>query len=290
MRILIATIVVALTSVVPSSSWADENVVLSGRVTDATTSSVVAGATVFISGSSGLARTLTTDATGRYTTVLEPGPYNVIFVHGSSRTSSKIVVKESEPAWLDGRVDVTSGEVIVIEERLNPPVAPKPKDFHAAKAPPYSDKAILTNAWTKAWLLLDVNERGVVERMKFLKRPGYDLEQIARSQASQLHFEPAKDRFGHPVRSYVVWPIEWPAAWWLVAFNGTRSGMPHYTMVWGEKVRVDDIRNTKAYVPCEGTGPWNWNAPDGLYLYKDCSRPDLTQALREEWMPSTVRR
>src|SRR5262249_9352633 len=158
------------------------------------------------------------------------------------------------------------------------PVPPQPKDFHPSKAPPYSDKAILTNAWTKAWLLLDVNEHGVVERMKFLKRPGYDLEQIARSEASRLHFEPARDQFGKPVRRCVVWPIGWPVAWWLGAFNGTRSGMPPYRWYPGGSVRIDNIPNSSSYVPCEGTGPWNWLAPPGLYLYKDCSQPDLTQA------------
>jgi hypothetical protein len=166
---------------------------------------------------------------------------------------------------------VGRGEVIEIHD---PPVKPKPLNFKPSKAPPYSDKAILTDAWTKAWMLLDVSTSGVVTRVKFLKRPGYDLEKIALSEAFKLRFDPARDNHGQPVRTYVIWPIEWPSAWWLSDFVGTRSAMP--PIVGFPPRRLD------ANVPCKGSGPLSL---DSIHpAYKDCSRPDLSKAAVEPWV------
>jgi len=104
---------------------------------------------------------------------------------------------------------VGKGEVIEIHD---PPVKPKALNFNPRKTPPYSDAAVLSDAWTKAWMLLDVSERGDVTRVKFLKRPGFDLEKIAIKEAFKLKFSPARDGRGNPLRVYVVWPIEWPSA------------------------------------------------------------------------------
>ena len=171
------------------------------------------------------------------------------------------------------------GETIEIHDYRPPAVLPKAKNFVASKAPPYSDAAILSDAWTKAWMLLDVDEHGDVTRVKFLKRPGYDLENIATKEAFRLKFEPARDEKGNRVKTLVVWPIEWPSAGWLITFTGTRSRMP-------ETVGFPP-RSQAAFVPCAGSGPWRMGS---IYpaVYKDCSRPDLKRASKEAWiLPKT---
>ena len=83
-------------------------------------------------------------------------------------------------------------------------------------APAYSDRAIESDRWAVAWMLLDIDETGKVQRVKFLKYPGLDLETIAVKEALKLQFEPAIAMDGKPQRSWIVWPIEWPSYWWLV--------------------------------------------------------------------------
>ncbi len=247
---------------------------LSGRVLDATHGGPVEGALVMIAGPQGLERTVTTDVAGRYSALVRPGTYRLVFVHGESRTSGRVDVAPGRAAVLDGRVDSVAGEVIVIRGRVKPPVAPKPTNFSPLKAPPYSERAILSDAWTTAWLLLDIDERGKLLRFKFLKRPGYDLEQIALGEIRKLRFEPARDGSGRPMRSWLVWSIEWPSAWWLSMFVGTRSAMPK--IVGFPPRRQDD------HVPCAGSGPMHLGSLHPTY--KDCSRPDLSKAAAEPWV------
>lgn len=166
------------------------------------------------------------------------------------------------------------GEVIVLEGRAPPETPPRPTNFVKTKAPPYSDRAISSDAWTKAWLLLEIDERGVVTRLKFLKRPGYDLEKIAIEEAFKLRFKPAYDGVGRPMRSTLVWEIEWPSAWWLSTFVGTRSAMPKIVGFPG--------RRQDHYVPCRGSGPLNLGSIRPTY--KDCSKPDLAKIKTEAWI------
>ncbi|HEU0033210.1 MAG TPA: carboxypeptidase-like regulatory domain-containing protein [Kofleriaceae bacterium] len=247
---------------------------LGGTVRDRDTGTAVEGALVLIAGEHGLAHTLTTDKAGHYAIALPPGTYNVVFVHGTSRTSGKVVVESGTPATLDGRVESLRGEVIVIRDRPAPAVEAKPKNFSSIKAPPYSERAILSDAWTKAWLLLDVDERGRVTRYKFLKKPGYDLESIAGSEVGKLVFEPARDGDGKPMKSWVVWGIEWPSNGWLVKFLGVATRMPPLVGF--------PPRSMAASVPCAGEGPLNLGS---LYpTYRDCSTPDLSKADAEPWV------
>src|SRR5262249_28322597 len=174
-------------------------------------------------------------------------------------------------AHLDAKVDVGSGEVIVIEDRTAPA---KAKNFKPLKAPPYSDEAVLTDAWTRAWLLLDVDERGHVVRLKVLKHPGYDLEAIAGAGAFKRELGRAGDAAGKPIRTWVVWDIEWPSAWWLSTFVGTRASMP--PIVGFPPRRLD------AHVPCAGSGPLNLGSIHPVY--KDCSKPDMSRAAKERWI------
>ena len=170
---------------------------------------------------------------------------------------------------------ITNGEVIVIRDRVTPAVKPKPKNWSREQAPPYSDRAIVSDAWTKAHLLLDIDERGVVTRFKWLKRPGFDLEPIAVAQISGLRFEPARNADGAAIKSYNTWEIEWPSAGWLVAFIGTRTRMP--------PLRGFPARRMDASVPCKDHGE-----PMHLFsLYpvlRDCSKPELSRAVNEPWV------
>jgi hypothetical protein len=245
---------------------------LSGRVIDSQLGTPVESATVLVAGPTGVEHTLTTDAAGRFRTAVKPGSYILVFVYGSARSSTRIVVGDS-PATVDGKVDSTEGETIVIKDRIRPPVPPKATNHKPMKAPPYSDKALLQDAWTKAWLLLDIDQTGKLLRMKWLKKPGYDLEQIAISEIKKLKFEPARDSSGRAIRAFIVWGIEWPSAWWLDKFVGTRSGMP--PLVGFPPRRKDD------YVPCKGSGPWHMGSLHKTY--KDCSVPNLKDAAKADW-------
>lgn len=269
MRALTITTVLMLSS----TAIADDALShLRGRVLDQTSGVPVEGALVMVSGPSGLVATLNTNSDGEYAATVAPGTYNVIFAHGKSRTSGRISVEAD--ATLDGTLDAMMGEVIVIRDKIKPPVPPKPKNFKPRATPPYSDKAVLSDAWTKAHMLLDVDEHGRVLRYKFLQRPGYDLEKIAEREVAKLEFDPAKDASGKPMRAWVVWSIEWPSAWWLEKLVGTRSTMP--PIVGFPPRRLD------SYVPCKGSGPWAMGSVHPTY--KDCSKPDLRKASAEKWI------
>lgn len=176
---------------------------------------------------------------------------------------------EDEPGAREVR-----GEVIVIEGKAPPSTPPAPTNYVKTAAPPYSDRAILSDAWTKAWLLLEIDERGAVSRLKFLNKPGYDLEEIAVAEAFKLHFTPALDGNKQPMRTTIVWEIEWPSAYWLGTFVGTRSAMP--PLVGFPPRRLDH------YVPCRGSGPWAMGSMRPTY--KDCSKPDLAKAKTAPWI------
>lgn len=168
------------------------------------------------------------------------------------------------------------GEVIKIEGRLLPKIKPRPKNHSPKRAPPYSDRALLSDAWTKAWLLLDVGADGQVTRFKFLKRPGYDLETIAASEVFRLKFEPARDHGDKPVRTLILWSIEWPSAGWLEKLVGTRSQMPPLVGI------PPHVRLMSDYVPCRGSGPWKMDSVHPTY--KDCSKPDWSNETNEPWI------
>jgi hypothetical protein len=174
------------------------------------------------------------------------------------------------------------GEIIVIDgHRPTPHVRPRVLNHVRTKAPPYSDAAIESDAWTRAWLLLDVDERGRVTRFKFIKRPGHDLEGIAAQQAFGLHFDPARDDGDRRIKSWVVWGIEWPSYWWLVMFVGTATRMPPLVGTMHPRPMSD-------YVPCRGSGPLNLDSAHPVY--RDCSLPDLSVSFdAEPWISAPAR-
>ncbi len=237
----------------------------------------LAGATVLILGPSGFEQHSETDRRGEYRVTLKStGKYHVVFTGYRSHDSRSFIVKPGSANRADGNLDPSTGEVIVIHDPPPPPViatAPPRR-----KLPAYSDYAIVHNTWTRAWLLLDIDETGKVLRFKFLKRPGADLEGIAASYVFGTTFEPARDGSGRAIRSRLVWDLEWPSHSWLIARTGVAAGIP------------PSIR----YVPCAGSGPLNLDMAahdsydrtltSGTAMYRDCSMPKLTPAHTEAWI------
>ena len=263
MRVL-ATIGVLLLLV--GVAGADDRRQLRGQVTDAKTGQPVEGATVFVAGVGGLQHELATDRRGQYAVKVRPGEYHVIFAFGKSRTSETVAVADGD-ATLDGRLDL-AGEVIVMHDTPPVVVTARPANDSVLRVWPYSDRAMLSDAWTRAWLLLEVTPEGEVARFKFLNRPGYDLEKIAVTEAFTLRFQPARDKDGKPVRSWVVWGSEWPASSFLQ--------------------NTSPVHRKYNHIPCKGSGrPWVINSKY-FVGYRDCSAPDLAKVDDKNepwWLP-----
>jgi hypothetical protein len=271
MRTVIATgVVLALTSIGSAET-------IRGQVTDRSTAKTVEGAVVHVRGPDG-ETTVSTDADGRYKVVVPPGKYRLTFMQGEAAVAGTIVVTAGNNTTFDAAITSKVDEVIVLESRPPPAVVPEPVDkFVRIKVPPYSDEAILKDAWTRAWLLLDVDEHGKVSQVKFLKKPGYNLEPIALAEAWKLEFTPAKNDRGQAVPSFVLWPIEWPSMYYLEHHTKNTTRMPEN---WGL-----GRGSRAAWIACKGSGPWVFTNRISSYTgYRDCSRPDMAKAKTEPWI------
>lgn len=145
-------------------------------------------------------------------------------------------------------------------------VLPHPKKNYHRMAPPYSDEAIQQDAWARAWVLLDLDARGSVQRVKLLTHPGHGLDTIAVDHAFKMKFDPAEDASGHAVGTLLLWSMEWPSYWWLVARDEPPNRVP-----WQAE-----------YVRCRNDGPMNL---DHLHKeYRDCRGPDLSRIAEEPWV------
>lgn len=264
-------LVLALVTALTASAAAEK---LTGQVLDRTSGEPIEGAVVNIANAAGASLTTTTTADGSYGFDVVPGRYQVTFLYGHARKVATVVVTDGSPTQLTGRIDGDLGEVIILDEEHRPAVAPEPiRTISDLRTPPYSERAILEDAWTRAWLLLDVDERGEVSRLKFLKRPGFDLEPHAIAEGFKLKFRPARDDQGRAVSTYVLWPIEWPAQSWLRYTQGQTTRLPESKPNGYNKANM---------VPCAGSGPWRMGS---VYKgYRDCTRPDLAAAKRESWI------
>lgn len=158
------------------------------------------------------------------------------------------------------------GETIVIEGHAPPTVQPKPVKNYFRIAPLYSDAAIESDAWGQAYVLLDIDARGTVTRLKLLKHPGHDLDLIAIDTAFRLRFSPARDASGHPIASSLIWPMEWPSYWWLIDLYGLATRIP------------DDLSN----VPCRGSGPLHVGSIHPVY--RDCETFPPSALETEPWV------
>ncbi len=228
---------------------------LSGRVTDAE-GKPLAGVQVHAVSKSGGDHAATTDRHGSYRLELAGGPGE----------PSMVYVHDQPGARLDGAIAASmaagsDGEAIAVDALIPPAVMPKPTSSPLA-IPEYSDAAIDKNAWAKAWLLLDIDATGAVTRVKFLKRPGFELDPIALRTAFALAFEPARDHADRPVRALMLWSFEWPSYFWMQKLHQElRNGVPAFV----------------TQVPCQRPNEYH---PE----FRDCSGPDLARAGYESWV------
>jgi len=265
-----------------ASVRADPAVELSGTVTDRVSGEPVSGVLVHAVGAGNQVKETTTDAAGGYHLSLPPGPYKIVFAFARAQQLSSIDLTEAKT--LDAKIDSASGETIVIHDPVKPKRLPKAKNYAPSKAPPYSDKAVTADAWTRAWMLLDIDENGTVVRFKWLKRPGYDLEKIAEGEVWKIKFDPALGPDGKPMRVQALWKFEWPSVGWIqLMTESTRSYSPSgVTAIQGDKASDFRAHSPFAYVPCAGESSANL---DSYYpTTRDCSQPDLAQADREPWI------
>ena len=183
-----------------------------GRVVDVL-GKPIANARVYVLPRGGGRLQTETNKDGRYGIELAAsGAYSVVIAVSRIHTYRQVLVSEHVTTTLDVEVetDIAGGEVIrIIDTKLPAPaVPPKPAVDHERKSLPYSPQAMERDAWARAFLLLDIDETGHVTRLKLLKRPGFDLDQIAIDEAFKLQFEPARDAAGRPVRTYIIWDME----------------------------------------------------------------------------------
>lgn len=288
---------------------------LVGRVTDILGKPIEGARIYVLSGG----RTQTgTDKDGRYSaTLYSSGAHSVVIAVGKVHTFRRVLINAGTATTLDIEVEIDSangGEVIkIVDHRLPAPaVQPKPLVDQTISLP-YSDEAKARDAWAKAWILLDIDEGGTVSRIKLMKRPGFGLDQIAIDESFKLRFEPARDAAGKPIRTYIVWQMEWPSWGWLVMGNGIASGRPPDHEDIKDKPRnpgnpypsgppsssSDSVRpklnvgqpywarppavsrpQALSSVPCAGSGPLNLDLRNRAY--RDCSPPpdpETTEAL-----------
>jgi len=263
MRSLLVVVIVAAAQI----ALADPETQLIGRITETATGRPIEGALVAISHGDTQLETIT-DKNGLYRfTVPEGGAYKVTYTYAYVKGEATTQLDPSKPNTFDAKLDVDSESVIFIRER-KAVVPPKMvKDARRKIAPEYSDAAIEKDAWTRAWLLLDIDDRGTVRRVKMLNAPGYDLESIALKQAFRTQFEPARDTNGRPVRSMLVWTIEWPSYWWMIMWEGVATRIPDHV----------------GYKPCRGSGqPLQLDSKHPVY--RDCSKPNLTRIGSAKWL------
>lgn len=199
-------------------------------------------------------RIVKTDKQGRYRIDLgtEEGQ-KFVFVRRSARINGQSL----ETSALE-----TGEEVFEIKEAEKPKVMPKPTSGTNV-IPPYSDEAREKDVWARAWLMLEIDDKGNVARMKMLHSPGYGLDEIAIRAAGDLSFEPARSISGKPVAALVLWAYEWPAYYWLIE----RKLSPE---------RLTDVVET---VACA-------NEPSNRSRLRDCTKADMSKAGELPWIPA----
>lgn len=288
---------------------------MTGRVTDVL-GRPIRNSRVYVLPRRGAPYRTRTNNEGRYRVqVTTTGTHGVVIGIDKAHTFRSVLVKQGATNTLDIDVELDSegGEVIRIEDKKRPQPKVKPQPLGDPRASlPYSDEAVERDAWARAWLLLDVDETGTVTRLKLLKRPGFALERICIQKAFELRFSPALDHGGRPMKTYVLWTMEWPSWGWLVQGNGTAVHRPNdadelhqYAQNVRTGVEGTDFSNlggdvkiggpwsrplpsgtafshSLARVPCLGSGPLNLDLRNRAY--RDCSQPDMSKAEALPWI------
>ncbi|MFT3697794.1 MAG: hypothetical protein QM831_31935 [Kofleriaceae bacterium] len=228
---------------------------LSGRAVDAD-GKPLANVEIHVVSKSGGEQIVRADKDGKYTVTLKGAPTetSMIFVRGHKGAHIGGIVADS--TIVDG------AEAIEIKETSPPAVPAKPVNKWIPILP-YSQTAAADNIWTRAWMTLDVDAQGHVQHLRWIQRPGHDLEAIAVNAAFALQFEPARDRAKRAISSQVVWVFEWPSYWWL----------EH------QDEHTDNTRMPANYLEVECQKPGEKRRDR-----RDCSQADLKAALGEAWI------
>lgn len=216
---------------------------MSGRVTGAD-GKPIAGARVHVATRNGV-KVVTTDKDGVYKVELDG--------------QSLIYVDDIPGAKLGGEsaasVKVDGEEAIEVHATVPPKKMPTPKQS-PLKVYEYTDAAIDKDVWIRAWVMLDIDETGVVRHVKFLNRAGYGLDTVMLKAAFTLKFDPARDAADKPMRTLMVWPFEWPSYSWSHGYDLTETTTPP---------------------PCRKPN-------DKHAETRDCSGPDMSRAFVERWI------
>jgi len=188
----------------------------------------------------------------------------------------------------------SADETIHIDQKITPVQMPRLLS-DPALVPAYSDDAILGNVWVRAWVWLDIDADGVVQRVKFIKHPGHGLDPIAVEFALSREFAPAVNQFGHKVPSLAYMPIEWPSHAWLVEKRYSAKRLAGLTDLIQISVDFSASGGPPSQITRGKLPPCALGAPlpldkletaSGIPLvYRDCSRPDLSHAsAAEPWL------
>jgi hypothetical protein len=177
----------------------------------------------------------------------------MVFVRGHNGAHLGAVAAEST------RVDGV--EAIEIHETVAPAVDARPVD-PLIQILPYSEAAIRDDEWVRAWMTLEIDEAGKVRPVRWIHRPGHDLDAIALRAAFDVPFVPARDRSKRVMATQLVWMFEWPSHTWLMAHR-------NYDLT---KMPDDYIK-----VPCQKPG-------EHRHDRRDCGQADLTAAFAEAWL------
>jgi hypothetical protein len=277
--------------------------IVNGRVVDVL-GRPVSNARVYVIPRMGKPHTTKTSKDGRYSVNVQTlGTHGVVIAIDRAHVFRTVLVQQGVTNVLDIDVelDTEGGEVIKIEDKKRPmpKVKAKPtKDVRLSL--PYSEEAVERDAWARAWLLLDVDEQGGVTRLKLLKAPGFDLDRICIEEAFRLRFDPAKDDAGRPMKTYMLWTMEWPSWGWLIQGNGTAVRRPadsNEVHTNAQNYRANGLARANwarpsaaatAFepaldrVPCAGSGPLNLDKRNRAY--RDCSQPDLSMTESLPWI------
>jgi len=195
-----------------------------------------------------------------------PGTYKIAIDYADKRVEGEVTV-DGPLAIFDRALPIDSESTIVIHDARPIAVPPKRTDDPSwAHQVPYSDAAVLSDRWARAWLMLDVDETGHVKRVKLLNDPGLDLAPIAIEEGFKMTFSPARDADNRAMPIHLVVPLEWPSNGWLIQRYGVAS-------------HAFGRRN---YMACRGDGPITMDSID--MQYRDCTRPDLEHASTKKWI------
>jgi hypothetical protein len=226
---------------------------LSGHATDADGKPLV-NVEIHVVSKSGGEQIYKTDKQGNYKVVLKgaQSEESMIFVRG--HLGAHIGGSAAVPTKIDGN------EAIEIRETLPPAVLAKPV-LNVLVIPEYTEAAIDDDVWTRTWMLLDIDDAGVVRHLKLLQRPGHGLDDIAIREGFKVRFEPARDRAKRPIPSMMMWTFEWPSYSWLIEHHEGITRMPgDYSLVTCQK-------------------PGEHHA-----TLRDCSQPDVKATLQQSWI------